>query len=301
MVNKVLQALKDPKYTFQYLIHRGDFSNMSDENYLKMMFKHRVGYELDLNNPKTFNEKLQWLKLHDRNSLYTQLVDKYEVRKYIAEAIGEEYLIPLIGVWDNFDDIDFSKLPNKFVLKCTHDSGSVFICTDKSKFDIEKAKTKINNALKRNYYYHDREWPYKNVKPRIICEKFICDNNNSVPADYKVLCFNGKAKLIEMHIDRFGDHKQDFYDEKWNKTQISQEGTMSDYTHEKPKEFEKMIKLSEKLSNNINHVRVDWFVADCKLYFGEMTFFDGSGFYPFDNKEDDYLIGSWLKLPFELC
>ncbi|MCX0371595.1 glycosyl transferase [Clostridium perfringens] len=296
MVNKILQALKDPRYTFQYLIHRGNFRDMSDEKYLKMMFKHRLGYELDLNNPKTFNEKLQWLKLHDRNPFYTQLVDKYEVRRYIAKTIGEEYLIPLIGVWNNFDEIDFSKLPNQFVLKCTHDSGSVFICTDKNEFNIEKARKKINNALKRNYYYHDREWPYKNVKPRIICEKFISDNN-SVPADYKVLCFNGKAKLIEMHIDRFGDHKQDFYDEKWNKTQISQEGTRSDYISEKPRDFENMIKLSEKLANNINHVRIDWFVTNNKLYFGEITFFDGSGFYPFDNKEDDYLIGSWISLP----
>lgn len=296
MFNKILQGLKEPKYAFQYLIHGGNFRNMSDEKYLKIMFKHRLGYELDLNNPKTFNEKLQWLKLHDRNPFYTQLVDKYEVRRYIAETIGEEYLIPLIGVWNNFDEIDFSKLPNQFVLKCTHDSGSVFICTDKNEFNIEKAKIKINNALKKNYYYHNREWPYKNVKPRIICEKFIC-HNNSVPDDYKVLCFNGKAKLIEMHIDRFGDHKQDFYDEKWNKTQISQDGGVrSDYISEKPKEFENMIELSEKLANNILHVRIDWFIVDNKLYFGEITFFDGSGFYPFDDKKYDYLIGSWIDL-----
>ncbi|MCX7883741.1 MAG: glycosyl transferase [Caloramator sp.] len=260
------------------------------------MFQGIMDYRLDLQNPKTFNEKLQWLKLYDRNPLYTKLVDKYEVRKYIAETIGEEYLVPLIGVWDKFEEIHFNKLPNQFVLKCTHDSGGVVICKDKNNFDIEKARKKINKALKRNYYYYGREWPYKNVKPRIICEEFISDKETT-PDDYKVLCFNGKAKLIEVHIDRFGNHKQDFYDIKWNKTKISQGNINSNYFYEKPKLLEKMLELSEILANNMYHIRIDWFMINDKLYFGEITFFDGSGFDPFDNIEDDYLLGSWIDLP----
>lgn len=296
MFNKILQALKEPKYAFQYLIHKGNFKNMSDEKYLKMMFRHRLGYELNLERPQTFNEKLQWLKLNDRNPLYTKMVDKYEVRKYISKTIGEEYLIPLIGVWDKFEDIEFSKLPNQFVLKCTHDSGSVFICTDKSKFNIEEVKIKINKALKRNYYYYAREWPYKNVKPRIICEKFISDKDTT-PDDYKVLCFNGKAKLIGVHIDRFGNYCLDNYDREWNKTTIGKDGPMSDKIYEKPKQFENMIKLTEKLAVDISHVRIDWFIIKNKLYFGEITLYEAAGFDHFDNKEDDYFLGSWIKLP----
>lgn len=296
MFNKILQALKEPKYAFQYLIHKGNFKNMSDEKYLKMMFKHMVGYELNLENPKTFNEKLQWLKLYDRNPLYTKLVDKYEVRKYVAEIIGEEYLIPLIGVWDKFEDIDFSKLPNKFVLKCAHDSGSVFICTDKSKFDIEEVKVKINKALKRNYYYLHREWPYKNVKPKIVCEEFISDKDIT-PDDYKAMCFNGKVKFIGVHIDRFGNHCLDNYDREWNKTTIAKDGQMSDFVYDKPKQFENMIQLSEKLASIMCHVRIDWFIVKDRLYFGEITLYESAGFDHFDNEEDDYLLGSWIKLP----
>ena len=273
-------------------------SLIPDIFYCSWKYKKYFGKKINLNNPQTFNEKLQWLKLYDRNSLYTNLVDKYEVRKYIAKIIGEEYIIPLIGIWDEFEDIDFSKLPNQFVLKCTHDSGSVLICNDKSKFNIEEAKRKINKALKRNFYYIAREWPYKNVKPRIICEKFISDKDTT-PNDYKVLCFNGKAKLVEVHIDRFGNYKRYFYDEKWNKTKISQDNTISDYIYEKPILFENMIQLSEKLAANMYHVRVDWFIVSNKLYLGEMTLYHGAGFDPFDKEEDDYLLGSWIKLPIE--
>lgn len=271
-------------------------SLIPDRFYCSWKYKKCFGKRLDLKNPKTFNEKLQWLKLYDRNPIYTNLVDKYEVRKYISKTIGEEYLIPLIGVWDRFEEIDFSKLPDQFVLKCTHDSGSVFICTDKSKFNIEDAKLKINTALKRNFYYVAREWVYKNIKPRIICEKFISDNEIT-PDDYKVLCFNGKAKLVEIHIDRFGNHKQDFYDENWSKKDISQGDTISDFTYDKPRLLENMLKLSEKLSAEMYHVRIDWFIVRDELYFGEITFFDGAGFVPFDKECHDLLLGSWIKLP----
>lgn len=292
---KIKRIINNPFIIISYLGCKGLLNWIPDKPYLKMVFKANVNMKLDLKNPKTFNEKLQWLKLNDRKSEYTKLVDKYEVRNYIEKTIGKEYLIPLIGIWDKFDDIDFDKLPNKFVLKCTHDSGSVFICTNKSTFNIKEVKKKINKALKKNYFYVAREWPYKNVKPRIICEKFI-EGKNTTPDDYKFLCFNGKVKLIEVHIDRFENHKQDFYDENWNKTSISQDGTTSTYIKEKPKQFEEMIKLSEKIAKNKYHVRVDWFISGEKIYFGEITFYDGAGFDAFDNLDDDYLIGSWIDI-----
>lgn len=298
-MNKIISNLKkiykEPLSIVRYFASKGILNWLPDRPYLNLLFYSKMGTKLDLKNPKTFNEKLQWLKLYDRNPLYTKLVDKYEVRKYIAETIGEEYLIPLIGVWDKFEEIDFSKLPNKFVLKCTHDSGGVVICKDKNNFDIETARKKINKALKRNYYYVHREWPYKNVKPRIICEEFISDKETT-PDDYKVLCFNGKAKLIMVHIDRYGNHKLDNYDINWNKTTLAKDGPMSDSVYDKPKQFDNMISLSEILASNMSHARIDWFIVRDKLYFGEITLYEAGGFDNFDNKQDDYILGSWIDL-----
>ncbi len=297
-IQKLLKLIRNPIRIVPILGAKGFLNVIPDKVYLELMYRAMIGKKLDLKKPKTFNEKLQWLKLYDRKPLYTILADKYEVRKYIEKTIGDEYLIPLIGVYDKFEEINFSQLPNQFVLKCTHDSGSVFICTDKSKFDIEKVREKINKALKRNYYYFAREWPYKNVKPRIICEKFISDKNTT-PDDYKVLCFNGRAKLIGVHIDRFGNHCLDNYDREWNKTIIAKDGPMSDMIYDKPKQFDNMILLSEKLAANMYHVRIDWFIINNKLYFGEVTFFEAAGYDNFDNKDDDFLLGRWIKLPIE--
>lgn len=266
--------------------------------YCTWKYKKYIGKKLNLKNPQTFNEKLQWLKLYDRNPSYTNLVDKYQVRKYIEKTIGKEYLIPLIGVYDTYDEIDFDVLPNRFVLKPNHTSGNIYICKDESIIDYAELKKEVNMWLKRRYYWVHREWPYKNVKPRIICEKFISDKDNT-PDDYKVLCFNGKAKLVELHIDRYGNHKLDFYDEKWNKKSISWGIPASNIVYPKPIEFEKMIMLSEKLAANMIHVRIDWLIADNKLYFGEITFYDGAGFDPADKEEDDFLLGSWISLPIE--
>jgi len=219
------------------------------------------------------------------------------VRSYISETIGEQYLIPLLGVYDSVEEINWDSLPNKFVLKCTHGSGSNIICTDKDKLDIQTSKIKLNKLMKKSWYWFGREWPYKNLMPRIVCETFISETDNT-PDDYKVLCFNGKAKLIEVHIDRYGNYTQDFYDEEWNKTDISQSQYVktSDFVYEKPRQFEKMIQLSEQLAANMRHVRIDWFMVRDKLYFGEVTFYDASGFDLFDNEEDDYLLGSWINL-----
>ena len=220
---------------------------MPDELYLKMVYRCKTGRSLNLRNPATFNEKLQWLKLHDRNPLFTKLVDKYEVKKYVADTIGEQYIIPLIGVYNNADDIDFNKLPDQFVLKCTNDSGSVIICTDKAELDIEETRAKINKHLKRNYYYHSREWPYKNIKPGVICEEYISENGVP-PKDYKIFCFSGKVKLIVVHLNRFGgNHTMDFYDVNWKKTSISKN------VHGYPKS-ETTIAEPENLKQMIDHL-----------------------------------------------
>ncbi len=270
---------------------------LSDKAYIRLKYFSRFRKFPDLKNPKTFCEKLQWLKLYDRNPEYSKMVDKYEVREYVKEKLGEEYLVPLLGVWDSFDEIDFDKLPRQFVLKCTHDSGGLVICKDKSKLNIEKTRKKINRSLKNNYYWSGREWPYKDVKPRIIAEKYMVDESGTELKDYKFLCFNGKPMFVEYHTGRFTEkHTQDFYDINWNKTNISQEGTMSDFTVEKPMLFDKMIELTNILADGIRHVRIDWYNINGKIYFGEITFFDNSGLVPFDKEDDDLLLGSLIDL-----
>jgi hypothetical protein len=299
-MNNIIKVIKNPYKIFVYLAYKGLFKWLKDETYLKFMFRGTIGYQLNLKKPVTFNEKLQWLKVHDRKPEYTIMVDKYKVRQYVTEVIGENYLIPLLGVWDKFEDIDFNKLPDKFVLKPNHTSGNIYICKDKSKIDMEILRKEIAKWLKREYYWYQREWPYKNIKPRIVCEKYMVDESCIELKDYKVLCFNGKAKLIEVHRGRFFDHRQDFYDISWNKTSISQGDAFSDISDDvmdKPKCFDEMIELSEKLAGELIHVRIDWYIVNNKLYFGEITFFDGSGFDAFNDFNDDLMLGSWIKLP----
>lgn len=295
-ISALYNLAKKPRKVIRVLGDKGLLNWIPDKQYLKLVYWGETGKRLNIIDPKSFNEKLQWLKLNDRKPEYRIYVDKYAVRSYIAETIGEEYLIPLIGVYDKVEEIDWDSLPDKFVLKCTHGSGSNIICPDKNKLNIEEAKKKLKKWMNKNWYWFGREWPYKDVVPRIICEEFISDSNDT-PDDYKVLCFNGKAKLIEVHIDRYGDHRQDFYDENWNKTKISQDPPMSDFVYNKPKKFQEMIKLSEKLAANMIHVRIDWYIIKDKLYFGEITFYDGSGFVSFDDYNDDLLLGSWINLP----
>ena len=295
-MNRLQKFIDNPWKLFSYLAAKGCFNWMPDEVYLKCLYRSVMRKWPDLKHPRTFNEKLQWLKLHDRNPLYTTMVDKYEAKKYVSSIIGEEYIIPTYGVWESFDDIDFNTLPDQFVLKCTHDCGGLVICKDKSALDIPAAKKKIERCLKRNYYYWGREWPYKNVKPRIIAEKYMEDENKKL-IDYKVLCFNGYAKIIEVHNNRFTDnHSQDFYDINWNKTFFEQNDIKNSNIYiKRPVILEDMIKLSEILSKNIIHIRVDWYYVKGKLYFGELTFYDSSGFSSFI-KNQDIEIGSLIKL-----
>lgn len=270
-----------------------------DEFYIKLQFKNFVGKELDLNNPSSFNEKMQWLKLYDRNPLYTNLVDKYEVRKYISEKIGEEHLIPLLGVYDSFEEIDFDQLPNQFVLKPTHTSGDIFICKDKSKINYGHLRKKVNKWLKRKYYYEHREWPYKNIKPRIICEKFMVDESGSELKDYKIFCFNGEPKCLFVALERHSESgmKMDFYDMDWNLLPFEREYPRSGKKIPKPKSFDQMVEFAKLLSKDLPFVRVDFYDVNGHLYFGELTFYPGSGLEKFSPEKYDYLLGSWLTLP----
>ncbi len=299
MFGKVIEGLKHPNLFFGFILHRLACFIKDDETYLKWYYFFPMKRWPDLKNPKSFNEKLQWLKIHDKNPAYTKMVDKYEVKKYIGELLGQEYVIPTLGVWDKFEDINFDSLPRRFVLKCTHDSGGLVICKDKSSLNVDSARKKINKCLKKDYYIETREFPYKNVKPRIIAEEYIEQPSASSLNDYKVLCFSGKAKLIEYHVDRFTDkHTQDFYDAEWNKTPITQGGysAFSDYCAPKPVCFDEMIRFSELITKDMAHCRVDWYEINGKLFFGEITFFDGSGVEAFDNYADDLILGSWIDL-----
>ena len=268
-----------------------------DEAYIQLYYFSHFKHFANLNNPKTYNEKLNWLKLHDRNPLYTILVDKYEVKEYVGKAIGEEYIIPTLGVWEHFDDIDFDQLPDQFVLKCTHDSEGLVIVKDKGKLDKAAAREKIEAALKVNFYYIGREWPYKNVKPRIIAEQYMEDHIDGELRDYKFFCFDGEPKAMFVASDRSKDAtKFDYYDLNFNHLQIKQHYPNAGNVR-KPVTFDKMIELSKVLSAGFPHVRVDFYEVNGHLYFGELTFYHFSGFMPFQPEEWDRKFGEWLKLP----
>ena len=255
-----------------------------------------MGRKCDLKNPKTFNEKLNYLKLHDHNPLYPSLVDKASVREYVKEKIGKEYLVPMLGLWDSADDIDFDALPSSFVLKCTHDSASFVLCPDKSNFDKEAAIAKLNEALKVNYYYETREWVYKDLTPRIIAEEFLEDNEDKELRDYKIFCFNGEPKLMYIATDRaIHETKFDFFDMDFNHIDMRQHYPNSEKILHKPKNFELMKELASKLSAGLKHVRVDFYEVNGRVYFGEMTFYNNCGMTPIDPIEWDYKIGEWLE------
>lgn len=299
-MNKYIRFLVDPDYRFQTLDRRGFYKNKSDEAYLKKAFRARFHRKLDLKDPKTYNEKLQWLKLYDRRPEYTPMVDKYEVKKYVADLIGEQYIIPTLGVWDSFHDIDFDALPDQFVLKCTHDSGGLVICRDKSALDKEKAKEKIERSLARNYYLHGREWPYKNVKPRIIAEQYMEDSETAELRDYKFFAFDGEVKALFIASERGSETEEtkfDFFDAEFNHLPFLNGHPNAAVLPKKPQNFELMKQLASKLSRGIPQVRVDFYEANGRVYFGELTFSHWSGMMPFEPEEWDYTFGSWIKLP----
>ena len=248
---------------------------------------------------KTFNEKIQWLKLNYRKEEYTNLVDKYRVKQYITKLIGEEYVIPTLGVWKNVDDIDFKSLPEKFVLKCNNDSGGIVICKNKKDFDEVKAKSFLKERLKNNGYWYGREWPYKNVKPCIIAEKYMEDSISKDLKDYKFFCFNGSMEFFDIDIDRFIEHRSNYYDRNGNFLPFGKTYCPPDYTKkiEMPKNLDKMIELAETISHNTVLSRIDFYEIDGQVYFGEITFYPGSGFSPFTDEKWDYKLGDMIDLP----
>ena len=269
-------------------------SLIPDKMFLKCFYRKHLNKKLNLKNPQTYNEKLQWLKLYDRKPIYTTMVDKAAAKEYVANILGEEYIITTLGIWNSPDDIEFDRLPNQFVLKTTHDSGGVVICKDKSHFDIKNAKEKLNGLLKKKAFYYGREWPYKNVIPRVIAEEYISDSHGELN-DYKFFCFDGKAKALFVATDRFTDTKFDFFDLDFNHLPIVNGHPNADREFVKPNDFEKMIKIAEKLSVGIPHVRVDLYNIESKIYFGELTFSHYSGIVPFEPEKWDNIFGEWLK------
>lgn len=299
MTRRITAVLNEPRLLMARILDLGVFNIVPDYIYLKMRYRLLMGKELNLANPRYFNEKLQWLKLHNRNPLHTGLVDKYEVRKFVAKTVGEEYLVPLIGVWDKFEDIDMDALPNQFVLKCTHDSGGVVICRDKSVFDIEAARRKLNKCLARNYYYPLREWPYRDVKPRVICEKLITTADGGLPNDYKFHCFNGEPDNVMVCLGRAsGRPKYYYFDNEWKLLRYNLNGMnpTEDLVLPKPKKLDEMFEISGALARGFPYVRVDLYHENERVYFGELTFYPQGGFDSQLLEETDLLFGSKLEL-----
>ena len=299
-MNKKIEAyFKNPAKLVVFLQNRCRFRVLPDKPYLKLRYKMAMGKELDLKNPRTFNEKLQGLKLYDRKPEYTRMVDKYEAKKYVAQRIGEEYIIPTLGVWDRFDDIDFDSLPDQFVLKCTHDSGGLVIVRDKSALDKAAARKKIENCLKKNYYLSRREWPYKNVKPRIIAEQFVEDPENAGLRDYKFYCFHGTPKFLYISegLENHATAKISFLTLDWEFAEFRR----VDYAPfavlpEKPENFAEMVRIAEELSAGRTFLRVDLYSIAGRTYFSELTFSPCSGMMSFEPEEWDQKCGSWLDL-----
>lgn len=268
-----------------------------DKMYLHIKYYCRMGKKLNLKNPQTFNEKLQWLKLYGRRPLDTVLSDKYAVKEYISQTIGPEYVIPLIGVWGKFDDIDFDKLPNQFVLKCTHDSGGLVICKDKSKLDLEAARKKINKCLKHDFYVYSREKAYKDIPRRIIAEEYMEDSQTCELRDYKVHCFNGEPKFVLVCQNRYTDSglTEDFYTTDWQLMPVCRPNhPNSKIPVAKPKELGRILEFSKTLSKDIPFVRADFYIINHRVYFGEMTFSPAAGMTPFVPDSYDKLLGDWI-------
>lgn len=297
-----MRVLKNPRFYAILALGRILPDTLAfDRFYLQALFKAKMGKKLDLNNPQTFNEKLQWLKLYNRKREYTKLVDKYAVRQYIAETIGEEYLIPLVGgPWKSVEEIDFDELPDQFVLKCNHDCGSVIICRNKASFDIGYAKKMLAKAMRRNYYKGTREWPYKDVPPQIIAEKYMASCNASELTDYKIMCFNNIPRCIFTCTDRnmHNELKVTIFDLHWNRLPFERHYYPASNTPiPRPQNLDNMLKLSRILSENKPFTRIDFYEIEGKTYFGEITFYPGSGLEEFSPEEGDYTLGSWLELP----
>lgn len=297
LLKSVKLYLKSPSRLLFRLGRDSFLRRLNDRDYIKLLFKVNLGYSLNLDNPRSFNEKLNWIKLYDHNPLYTTMVDKYEVKNYVADVIGNKYIIPTLGVWDRFEDIDFDVLPSQFVLKCTHDSGGLIIVKDKDKLDIAAARRKISKILKTDYYLFAREWPYKNVKRRIIAEKYV-DGGLGGLRDYKFFAFDGVVKALFVATDRNSNKetKFDFFDAEFNHLPFTQGHPNADAMPAKPLRFEEMKEIAAKLSRGLPQIRVDLYEVGGEVYFGEITVFHYGGKEPFVPRDWDYRFGEWIKL-----
>lgn len=300
MINKLIKALTSPRLVAQYLWCKAAPYIKNDRLFIKVKYRLFLEQKCNLDNPKTFQEKLQWIKLNDRKEIYHQMVDKVEVKKFIAEMVGEEYVIPTIGVYDRFEDIDFDALPNEFIIKNTHDSGSYYICTDKSKLDKEAAKEKLDVHKDNDYYIYHREWPYKGLKHRIIIEPLLHDDSCPYLRDFKFYTFNGEPKLFYVTSDKgMGlPTKQDFFDCQGNHLEIQDiHYPNNPQTPSLPINLEKMVEFSRILAKDTYHLRVDFYEVNGLIYVGEMTFFEGAGFCAFTPEKYNCILGDWIAIP----
>ena len=268
---------------------------LSDKMFLYYIYYKKMNTILNLKSPKTFSEKIQWIKLYGNLERFSDLVDKYSVRKFVEEKIGSEYLIKIYGIYDNFEEIDFEKLPNNFVIKDTHGSGSNFICRDKEKLDMDELREVVNQWFSKNFYTMTRERQYKNCEHRLLVEELLEDSNGRLN-DYKFFCLGGKVRIIEVDIDRFGSLKRDYYDVKWNKMELKKGVDNSNFIIDKPKHLEKMIKMAEKLADGIELLRGDFYYVDNTIYFGELTFTPASGLTKFVPATEDLRLASYVDL-----
>ena len=267
-----------------------------DKVYLTLLFNLKEGgYRMNLGNPRTFNEKLNWLKLHDHNPLYNMLADKYEVKRYVSEKVGAQYVVPCYGVWENPKEIDFYALPDKFVLKTTHNSGGVVVCKDKSTFDISAANAFLQANVRRNYYPLGREWAYKDIKPRVLADKYIENTGRDELLDYKFWCFDGEPKYVYCTVKN-SDIFENFYDIEFNPVDIDHGFRRAVPEFQKPSGYDEMLMLARKLSEGIPFVRIDFFEAGGHVYFGEFTFYDWGGLRPFANLRMDEELGHLIKI-----
>lgn len=301
-IKSIWKAATHPRLVAMYSLNKLAPYIRSDRMFIKMKYRLALKKSCDLEHPKTFQEKLQWIKLNDRKPIYHQMVDKYEAKKFIAERVGEQYVIPTVGLWDRFEDIDWDKLPNEFIIKNTHDSGTYFICKDKSKLDIQAARARLLiDKRQHDYNVYSREWPYKGLKHRIIAEPLLKDDREGdYLTDYKFFCFNGEPRFFYVTSNRGceGGLKEDFFDVNENLMELNQLGYYNNpNTPPLPVNLSKMVELSRILAKDTYHLRVDFYEIGNKIYVGELTFFDGGGFAPFTPEKYNRILGDWIKLP----
>ena len=300
-IKTAVSLIRTPEKMLLPAGQNGLLNFLPDKIYLKAVFKAETGYSLDLNHPKTYNEKLQWIKIYDRNPKYVMYSDKYKVRSYIESIIGAQYLVPLIGVYKNAKDIPWELLPDRFVLKCNHASGTNIICKDKKNLDIKSASKQLDSWLKKNQFWGAREWCYKDIEPCIICEEFIETYDGNTPDDYKFMCFNGEPRLVQVHHDRYGNHTLDYYTPEWTKADLKRiDADSSSIIAPKPEKLEEMLNIARILSKDMYYARIDLYYSNNQVLFGEITIYPTGGFSTFSTYEDDLKLGSYMKLPIDI-